>query len=153
MKVFLKEAVQGVGEAGKIINVSDGYAINFLLPRGLAVEVTAANEKGFINRQKNLQKREEVIEAKTSQLAEKVKSLKVVIACKAHDVDKGTTAAKLYGALGAAEVVTALAEQGVAVSKSQIVFEKAIKTTGVHPVTIKLSNKLQPKFMLKVVAE
>lgn len=153
MKVFLLQDVERVGAAGEIIKVSDGYAINFLLPRELAVEVTPANEKGFLKRQKTIEKREEVIESKTSLLAEKVKSLKVVIKTKAHDFDKASTSAKLYGAVGANEVVEALAEQGVVVAKNQIMFEKAIKTTGSHPVIIKLSNKLQPKFMLKVVAE
>jgi large subunit ribosomal protein L9 len=153
MKVFILKDVEKVGVAGEIIKVSDGYAINFLFPRGLAVEVTAANEKGFEKRKKTVEKREEVIASKTSLLAEKVKSLKVVIATKAHDADKAVAQAKLYGSIGAAEVADALAEQGVVVAKNQIIFEKAIKTTGSHPVTIKLSNSLQPKFILKVVAE
>lgn len=150
MKVYLLKDVEA-GPAGKIVNVSDGYAMNFLLPRKLAVEVTRENEKSFAQRQKVLDVQQKLVEEKSSLLAQKVKGLKVVIKAKAHHEADAT--GKLYGALGAAEVVAALAQEGVIVAKSQIVFDKAIKTVGVHTVTVKLSNKLQPQCTIKVVAE
>jgi large subunit ribosomal protein L9 len=153
MKVFLVKDVEKIGMAGEIVKVSDGYAANFLFPRKLAVEVTPENEKGFANRLKVVEKRQEVIATKTSMLAERIKGLKITIKSKAHDLDPATSTARLYGAISAHEIVDALAAQGVAVSKSQIAFEKAIKTTGSHSVTLKLSNKLQPQFTVKVVAE
>jgi len=153
MKVFLLQDVEKLGMAGEIVKVSDGHAANFLFPRKLAVEVTPQNEKGFAARQKTVDKREEAIATKTSLLAERVKALKVVIATKAHEAEANAGSAKLYGAVSAGDVVAALAEQGVVVAKSQIEFDKAIKTTGTHSVTVKLSTKLQPKFTLKVVAE
>jgi len=153
MKVFLLQDVEKIGMSGEIVKVSDGYAANFLFPRKLAVEVTPGNEKGFANRLKVVEKRQEVVATKTSMLAERIKSLKVTIKSKAHDFDPASSSAKLYGAISAHEVVDALAQQGVAVSKSQIEFDKAIKSTGTHMVTLRLSNKLQPQFAVKVVAE
>lgn len=153
MKVFLLQDVVSVGKAGSIINVSDGYAANFLFPRKLALEVTAHNEKGFLERQKMVEKREAVVASKKSELADRVKALKLVIASKAHAVEQAGAPAKLYGAINATEVVTALAAEGITVAKNQVEFEKAIKTTGSHSVIIKLSNKLQPKVTVKVVAQ
>jgi len=147
MKVFLLKDVEKVGCAGEMIKVQDGYAINFLFPRKLAIEITPLNEKSFTHRVKVIEKRQEVVASKTSQLAERIKSLTVTIKRKMHDGDK------LYGALTEAEIVDALKEQGISISKSQVIFEKSIKAKGSHAVTIKLSSQLQPQVTVKVVAE
>ena len=150
-KVFLLSDVESVGMAGELIEVADGYASNFLFPRKLAVEVTPQNEAGFLHRVRKIEDRKAVVATKTSMLAEKVKSLKLEIAAKVQDAESAS--GKLYGAVSAAEIVAALALEGVAVAKSQILFDKAIKTIGTHTVTVKLSNALQPQFSLKVVAQ
>lgn len=153
MKVFLLKDVEKVGMEGEVVKVSDGYAANFLFPRKLAIEVTPLNEKGFKIRTRVVEKRQEVVATKTSMLAERIKALKIQIKCKAHDYDQTLGIAKLYGAVSAGEIVDALTEHGVSIAKNQITLEKAIKTTGTHAVTVKLSNKLMPQFSLKVVAE
>ncbi len=147
MKVFLVADVAQLGLKGAIVKVSDGYALNFLFPRKLAIEVTAANEQDIIRRSKQVVVHKEVVHAKTSQLAERIKGLKPVIRLKVHDDNK------LYGAVSALDIVEMLAAEGIVVAKNQIIFEKTIKTKGSHPVTVKLSNSLQPMFMLKVAAE
>jgi large subunit ribosomal protein L9 len=152
MKVFLVKDVEKVGMAGEIVQVSDGFAANFLFPRKLAVEVTAANQAGFSRRTKTIEKRQEVISSKTSMLAEKIKAAKIVLTSKVHKGKDGEPD-ELYGALREGLVVDALANEGIAIAKNQVAFDKPIKTTGVHLVTIKLSNKLQPKLTVKVIAE
>lgn len=152
MKVFLVKDVEKVGMAGDIVQVSDGFASNFLFPRKLAVEVTDASEAAFSRRAKSIEKRQEVITSKTSMLAEKIKAAKVVVTSKVHKGKEGEPD-ELYGALREGLVVDALAEQGITVAKNQVAFDKPIKTTGIHTVTIKLSNKLQPKLTIKVVPE
>lgn len=147
MKVFLVQDVAQVGSKGAIVNVSDGYAMNFLLPRKLAVEVTAHNEGEMVRKSKQVSVHKEVVHSKTSQLAERIKVLKPVMRLKVHDDNK------LYGAVSALDVVDILAAEGISVAKNQIIFEKTIKTKGIHPVTVKLSNSLQPTFMLKITAE
>ena len=147
MKVYLLKDVERVGIAGEIITVSDGYARNFLFPKKAGLEVTSANLPFFQSKAKSVSDRKEVIATKTSILAEKIGNISLTIKHKAHDDGK------LYGAINAGEIMNLLAAQEVSVAKNQILFDKSIKEIGVFDITIKLSNKLQPKLKLKVVAE
>lgn len=147
MKVFLLKDVEKVGMAGEIITVSDGYGANFLIPRKLALEVTPANESSFKNRVLVTEKRKEVVESKTSMLAERIAHTTVTAKLKVHDGDK------LYGAIGVQDIVNLLADKGIVVAKNQVLLDKPIKTTGIHKITIKLSVRLQPQLSLKVVPE
>ena len=147
MKVLLLKDVPQVGMRGTVINVADGYAQNFLFPKGLAKEVTKDTEKGVAHIVKQVTMRKEQIATKSSILGERIKALKLTLKCKMHDGDR------LYGAINASDVVDLLAVEGVSVSKNQIIFDKTIKTKGNHSVTVKLSNSLQPSFTLKVVPE
>jgi large subunit ribosomal protein L9 len=147
MKVYLLKDVSKVGFAGELLKVSDGYATNFLFPRKLAVQVTSANENYYKSRVKTVEDRKSALESKSSMLAEKIKGLNLTLSRKLHDGDK------LYASVSSGEVVELLAKEGVSISKSQVVFDKAIKTKGRHTLTIKLSSKLQPKVTLKVVPE
>lgn len=147
MKVYLLKDVEKIGMAGEIIKVNDGYAANFLLPRRLAVQITPENEAAYVAKKRTIEKRQEVIATKTSLLAERIKSLEVVIKRKMHDNDQ------LYGSLSAQEVVDALAAKGFSIAKNQVEFDKSIKTKGAYRVKIKLSSKLQPDILVKVIAE
>lgn len=148
VKVFLLDDIQKVGLSGEIVSVSDGFAQNYLLPRKLAVEVTASNERSFARRARVIDKRHEVIESKTSMLAERIKGMKFVLRRKVHDSDR------LYAAITSTDIVELLAAQEkISVAKNQVVIEKTIKKTGVYPVTIKLSSRLQPVITVEVVAE
>lgn len=147
MKVFLRKDIEKVGVAGEIVKVSEGYFTNFLAPRGLATEVTADNEESFKKRAKVIEHRQEVIQSKTSMLAERIKGLKVTLTRKVHDDGK------LYGSINPSEIVDVLAKQGISVAKNQVEFGKSIKSTGNHEITIKLTTKLQPKLVVHVIAE
>ncbi len=147
MKVFLLKDVPKVGFTHELIKVSDGYAKNFLFPRSLAIEVTAANKAFYETKSKSIKDRKGALESKSSMLAEKIKGLRLSVKRKMHDDDR------LYAAVSPSEVVDLLAAQGVSISKNQVVFEKSIKTKGRHAVVIKLSSKLQPKVTLRVVPE
>ena len=147
MKVFLLKDVEKVGLSGEMITVADGFAQNFLLPRTLAVEVTPANQASFARRTRVIEKRQEVIESNTSMLAERIKATTIVIKKKMHDDDK------LYCSIGEVEIADALAQKGISVSKNQILIGKAIKKAGLHTITIKLSSRLQPTCVVKIVSE
>lgn len=146
MKVFLLKDIEKIGIAGEIIKTSEGYARNYLIPKKLAVEVTPQNEAQFVNRVKTVEHRKEVIATKTSMLAERIKSLELVLRRKMHD------GGRLYGSISPHEVVDLLAEKGVSVAKNQVIFD-TIKMKGSYPITIKLSSKLQPTLTLRVVPE
>jgi large subunit ribosomal protein L9 len=147
MKVFLKKDVEKVGLAGEVVKVGDGYARNYLIPRGMGVEVTAKNEDFYTKQIKQVSNRKEVIASKTSMLAENINSMKLTLKRKMHDDGK------LYGSVGANEIVELLAEQGVNVGKSQIILEKTIKAKGSYKVTVKLTASLQPQVTLLVTPE
>lgn len=147
MKVFLKKNVEKVGLAGEIINVNDGFARNFLMPRDLAFEVTPENAAFYAKKAKTVENRKAAVATETSMLAEKIKDLKLSLKCKMHDDGK------LYGAVSAADIVELFAEKGIAISKGQVLIEKSIKTKGTHEVTIKLSSRLQPVVRLVILPE
>lgn len=147
IRVFLLKDVEKLGMAKEIVKVSEGYAQNFLLPRKLATEVTENNESFFKKRERFVEKRQEVIQGKTSMLAEKIKSLKLTLKRKLHDDGK------LYGSVNPSEITELLATHGVSVAKNQIEMDKAIKSKGTYEITVKLSTRLQPKVTLHVVSE
>jgi large subunit ribosomal protein L9 len=147
MKVFLLKNVEKVGMAGQVLTVTDGYGMNFLIPRKLAVQITAENESAFQNRIKQVEHRKEVVATETSMLAERIKSIELTLKRKMHDEGK------LFGAVSTGDIVDLLAQKGVSVAKNQIIFDKSIKAKGTYDVTIKLSSKLQPQIKVHVLPE
>jgi len=147
MKVYLLKDAEKIGMAGEIVKVKPGFASNFLIPKGLAVVITPANEQFYQAKVKNVDHRKEVISNKTSMLAEKIKQLTITLKRKTHDDGR------LYGAVNGTEVSELLAKEGISVAKNQVEFGKSIKTTGQYKVIIKLSSKLQPQMTLKVISE
>jgi large subunit ribosomal protein L9 len=147
MKIYLNKNVEKVGLAGEIVNVSDGFAKNFILPNKLGVEVTPENEQFYKQREKVVVQRKEVINSKTSMLANEIAELKLTLKRKLHDDGK------LYGSVNAGEIVDLLAAKGVKITKSQVEMAKTIKAKGTFDVTIKLSSKLKPTLTLNIIAE
>lgn len=147
MKVFMLKDVVNVGMAGNVVKVAEGYAVNFLLPRKLAVQITAENEKLYAHKIKQTEHKKEVVASKTSMLAERIKTMTLILKKKMHDDGK------LYGSVNSLEVAELLSKEGIAVGKSQIEFDKSIKEKGVFPVTVKLTSQLKTQFSLKVVSD
>ncbi len=147
MKVYLKKDVEKVGIAGEIIKVKEGFAINYLIPRGFAVAVTNANADFFKKRERLVENRKEVLSSQTSMLAEKIAAIDLILKKKMHDDGK------LYGAISPTDIVDKLAEKGISIGKNQVIFVKSIKSKGVYEVTVKLSSRLQPKVKVTVVPE
>ncbi len=147
IKVYLKKDVERIGMAGEIIDVKEGFAMNYLIPRGFGVVVTDTNSQFFKKRERTIEHRKEVISSQTSMLAEKIGALELILKKKMHDDGK------LYGAVSAGDIVDKLAEKGVSVGKNQILFPKAIKSQGSYEVTVKLSSRLQPKIKVTILAE
>lgn len=147
MRVYLLKDIENVGIAGTLVNVSDGYAVNYLFPHKLALKVEKNQEDFFKNKVLKAAVTKEVISSKLGMLAERIKSIHLSIKKRVHDDGK------LYGAVSADEVVDLLKSKDVVANRKQIVFTKSIKATGEHAVGVKLNAKLVPEFTLKVVAE
>lgn len=146
MQVYMLQDVENVGMVGQVIKVKDGYANNYLLPKKLAIKVDSTDMKFYKDRVAKKTVTAEVLSSKAAMLAERIKSLHLTIKERVHDDGK------LYGAVGADEIVELLKEKGININKKQIEFNKSVRSIGEHKVTIKLSSKLKPQVTLKVVA-
>jgi len=145
MKVFLLKDIENVGMAGQMVNVTDGYAANFLFPRKLAQKVVPGNEQFYALKIKKAEVDAQILSSKIAMLAERLKDTKISIKKRMHDDGK------LYGSVSADEVVAALKDKGYAVNKKQIDFTKAIRSVGEHKAIVKLSSKLLPEVTVVVV--
>ena len=148
MKVVLLTDVKGHGKKGDVVEASDGYARNFLLPRGLAKEAT----KGVLNEVKGkneaiaYHKEQELIAAKET--AAKLEGGKVTIKSKAGDNGK------LFGKVTNQNVAEAIKYQlHVVVDKRKVVIPDGIKTVGSHSVEIKVYPEVSAKITVEIVAE
>ena len=133
MKVILKQDVNGLGKKDAIVNASDGYAKNYLIPRGMAVEATSGN----VNEAKN--KQQAAIDKKNRELAlakefaAKLENKTVAIRAKAGE------SGKLFGAISGKDIADAIKLQYEAeIDKKKIVLHEPIKTAGEHRVEIKI---------------
>ena len=147
MEVYLRKDVEKIGLAGEIIKVGDGFARNFLIPKGLAVEITTHNKSQYVSKIRKVENRKEVIASQTSMLAEKLNGVSVTLKRKMHDNGQ------LYGSINALEIVDALAEQGISITKGQVEFDKPIKSKGSCKVSIKLTTRLTPAITVTIIAE
>lgn len=133
MKVVLKADLKGTGKAGELINVSDGYARNFLFPKGLAVEANAQALNDLKNKEQAKQHKAEVELAAAQQAAEKIdgKSIKII--------GKAGKNGRLFGSITAKEIAAEIAKQlSIPVDKRKIVLNMEIKAFGSYPIEIKL---------------
>jgi len=147
MEVYLRKDIEKIGLAGEIIKVGDGFARNYLIPQGLAIEITPHNKTQYIAKIRKVENRKEVIATQTSMFAEKLNSVTVTLKRKMHDDGQ------LYGSINATEIVEALAAKGISITKSQVEFDKSIKAKGAYKVNIKLTTKLKATITVTIVAE
>jgi ribosomal protein L9 len=148
MKVILKQDVKTLGKKDSLVNVSDGYARNFLLPKGLAMEASTdnINEMNQKNQSEQAKKAKELANAK--ELAEKLKDITVVIKTKAGENGR------LFGSITTKEISEKLKEQHkFDVDKKKMVMEDTIKALGTSSVEVKLYPGVSTKFTVRVTQE
>ncbi len=137
MKVILLKDVKGQGKKGQLVEASDGYARNFLLPRKLAVLATAENLNTMKQQEKARKAQEAAEKAEAEATAEKLKELTVKVAAKAGE------GGRLFGAVTNKEISEALSEQfGIAIAKAKLVLEEPIKACGGYKVKAKLGYEV-----------
>jgi large subunit ribosomal protein L9 len=147
MKVILLEDVHGVGAAGAVATVSDGYARNFLLPRKLAIAATDGSMKDLERRRGQIQRRQ-VQEAKTAEtLAQKIAGITVTIRSRAGEGNR------LYGSITNADVAGHLASQGIKVDRHHILIDHPIRMLGTHEVKIHLHKEVDAVLKVEVLPE
>ena len=148
MKVILLKDVKGSGKAGDIINVSDGYARNFLIAKGVALEATSKNLNDLQGKKDSAQHKLDVEKAENLEIAKKLEGKEIVVKSK---VGQG---GKLFGAVTSATVAEKIKENfTLDVDKKKISLNSEIKTFGDFFATIKMSQGVSCSIKIKVVEE
>ena len=145
MKVILIKDVKAQGKKGDVINVSDGYAKNFLFKNGLAIEATSMNLNSLKISKDAAAHRKSVEKSDAEELAKKLNDMTVTIKLKVSETGK------IFGALNTQSIADALAKEGIEIDKKKIVLPEPIKTVGSHTVTVKPYAEVSAK--LTVVVE
>ena len=137
MKVILQQDVRGQGKKGQLVEVSDGYARNFLLPKKLAVIATAENLNTMKQQEKAKKAQEAAEKAEAEATAKKLEGLMVKISAKAGE------GGRLFGAVTGKEVSEALAAQhSLSIPKTKLVMEEPIKSCGSYQIKAKLGYEV-----------
>ena len=137
MKVILQQDVKGQGKKGQLVDVSDGYARNFLLPKKLAVIATAENLNTMKQQEKARKAQQAAEKAEAEALSKKLESLTVKVAAKAGE------GGRLFGAVTAKEISECLAQQhGLNIAKTKLVLDEPIKACGGYKIKAKLGYEI-----------
>jgi large subunit ribosomal protein L9 len=146
MKVILSENVNNLGKAGDVKEVSDGYARNFLLPRKLAELATTRNlEKAEILKEQGIKQEKEGLE-NNQKLATEIDGREIIIKSK----EKG---GKLFGSVGAKEIIKELKNQGVEINEEFIILDTPIKEIGESEVLIRLGHGIEATIRVIIEGE
>ena len=148
MKVILQQDVKGQGKKGQLIEASDGYARNFLLPRKLVVPATAENINTMKMQEKAKKAQEAAEKAEAQAIAEKLAGITVKVTA------KGGNGGRLFGAVTSKEISDALkAQHNIDIAKTKIVQEEPIKAFGGYKLKVKLGYEITGTLSVMVVEE
>ncbi|WP_018750411.1 50S ribosomal protein L9 [Paenibacillus sanguinis] len=147
MKVIFLQDVKGQGKKGEVKNVSEGYAQNFLLPRGLVRPATEGNVKTLEQQNAAEQKRKQQEKEEAAQLGKKLEEMTIELKAKAGE------GGRLFGAITSKQVAEALAKHGVKIDKRKIEMSDPIRTLGVTQVPVKLHAEVKSTLKVHVTEE
>ncbi len=144
MKVILSDDIDNLGEMGQTVNVADGYARNFLIPRKLAVAADSASAKQIEHEMRIIKKREEKRRAEARALAKKLEEVTVEVQVRAGEGDK------IFGSVTTGHIAEKLAEQGFEVGRKLIRLAEPIKTLGIFNVPVKMPGGIEAEIKVWV---
>jgi len=148
MIVILTQDVKGTGRAGEVVKVSDGYARNMLIPKGLAKEATQGNIRSLEKQKAIAEEKRQENEAKAKEEAAKLEAITLEIK------SKGGENGKLFGSITSMDIAEALEKQeGLKIDKKKIEMDGPIKQAGVSTVTLKLFQDVAAKVKVNVTVE
>jgi large subunit ribosomal protein L9 len=147
MKVIFLKDVKGTALEGEVKDVKDGYARNYLIPRGIVAPATEANLKKLETRKDKIKEKEEQKLAAAKEKAEKLNELEVELSVKAGE--KG----RLFGAVTSQDIAEAIKAKGFELDKKDIELDNPIKETGTHSVTVGLYKDAKAEIKVTVTAE
>jgi len=144
-EIILKKDVQKLGKVGEVVKVKDGFARNFLIPKGLAVEVSPTNLKRLEHEKKQKEAQKEKVKQDAQKLADQISGLSCTVSVEAADDDK------LYGDITPTEIIQAIeTEKNIKIDKKSIVVKEPIQALGIYEVEVKLHPEVSTKVRLWV---
>ena len=148
MEIILKQDIQSLGYKDDIVRVKDGYARNYLIPKGYAINATAGAKKVHAENLKQRAHKEAELKAEAEALAEKMKDIRLSIGAKASS--KG----KIFGSVNTIQLAEALKEKGFDVERKQIAIkEELIKEVGEYTATVRLHKEVSAEVPFEIIAE
>lgn len=145
MKVLLKQDVRKIGKKGEVLDVKEGYARNFLIPNGLAVEATGGTVKQVEEEKKSLDRKKAKEKEEAEVLAVKLKGLTITLRHKAGEEGR------LFGSITSAEIAEAVKQKGFEIDKKRIALDDPIRLVGEYSVKIKLHHEVTAELPVNVL--
>ena len=145
IEVILKEHVEHLGRRGEVVKVANGYARNYLLPRRLALEVTAQNKRLIERERAKADAREAEERQEAEAIRTRVEALDVAIARRVGENDT------LYGSVTSSDLAEALTERGLPIDRRRIQLADPLKALGDHEVVVKLHRDVSARLRVKIV--
>jgi large subunit ribosomal protein L9 len=147
MKVILRKDYEKLGHVSEVVLVKDGYARNYLIPRGIAYEASDSNLRQLAEENKQQTRRTDKERGHAEILAGKLEKISVTIKMKVGEEEK------LFGSVTAQMIADALQEKEIALDKRQIELEEPLKALGIYDVPVKLSSGVSGKVKVWIVRE
>ncbi|MCL6493541.1 MAG: 50S ribosomal protein L9 [Ignavibacterium sp.] len=147
MKVILRQTIDKLGKIGQIVDVKDGYALNYLIPKGFAYVAVKGNVKALEEEKKIVEKRNQQELKAAETLASELEKVSVTIPVQVGEEDK------IFGTVTTQMIADALKEKGYDIDKRKFEMEEQIKTLGIYNVSIKLHPSVSAKIKVWVVRE
>jgi len=147
VEVILRQAVEKLGNPGDVVSVSNGFARNFLLPRGVAYEATEGNKKRIAQEKARLEAAESQRRESAQGYAKRLEEVSITFAARVGDEGK------LFGSVTSGDIAQQLEAQGYHVEKRQIDLHEPIKSLGVYRVPIKLHADVKPEIKVWVIKQ
>lgn len=147
MKVILREKVTSLGDAGEIVKVSDGYASNYLLPRGLATKANEGNVRHLEHEKHQIFLSQEKAKREAIKLAAELKEISVTIARQVGEEDR------IFGSVSPRDIADELRNEGYKIHRRQIVLDETVRKLGVYECSVKLHPEVSVGVKVWVVAQ
>jgi large subunit ribosomal protein L9 len=147
MEVILRNAVEKLGQPGDIVTVTNGFARNFLLPRGMAYEATPGNKKRMEQERQRLEAAESTRRSGAQELANKLEEVSLTFSARVGEEGK------LFGSVTSADIHQQLEAQGIHIERRMIDLHEPIKALGVYRVPVRLHADVKPEIKVWVIKQ
>jgi large subunit ribosomal protein L9 len=147
MKVILTENILALGQIGEVVNVAPGYARNYLLPKGLALEATGKNVNELEHKKRVLAQKRERVHQEMLSVAEKLNQVQVVFRRKVIEEDK------LYGSVSSADILSVLDERGFNLPRKSVQLDQPIKALGEFAIPVRVDAQVMAQIKLVIERE